>query len=169
MNPSPRSLFGIVCLLATSISLSTALAADPSSWTVAYELSAKSDIAINPSRLFYGPAAVVAPNGDWLVCYQNSFDHGGADGVICQMRSRDEGKTWQPDGIVFDERKANEPLFGRNPAYGVARDGRVALVVQRWRPLPPGVPSSEISGRRVFSVAARCHRDELLHNSAIHR
>ena len=147
MNPSPRSLFGIVCLLATSISLSTALAADPSSWTVTYELSAKSDIAINPSRLFHGPAAVVAPNGDWLVCYQNSFDHGGTDGVISQMRSRDEGKTWRSDGIVFDERKANEPLFGRNPAYGVTSDGRVVLVVQRWRPLPPGV--QEVLGESV--------------------
>lgn len=108
----------------------------PTAWTVIYELSGKFDVAVDPKRLFHGPAAVVAANGDWLVSYQDSDDHGGNDGVISQVRSSDRGKTWKRDGIVFDQRL--EKYFGRNPAYGVTEDGRLVLVVQRWRPLPPG-------------------------------
>lgn len=106
-------------------------------WLPIYELSAKVDVAIDPKRLKHGPAAVVAPNGDWLVAFQDSVDHAGNDGVISQVRSTDQGKTWKRDGIVYDGRK--EKFFGRNPAYGTTQDGRVVLVVQRWQPLPVGV------------------------------
>ena len=113
------------------------MADEPGSWTVTYELSAKSDVSINPKRLFHGPAALVAPNGDWLVCYQDSKTHAGQDSVISQVRSRNEGRTWKPEGIVFDQR--SQKYYGRNPAYGVTSDGLIVLVVQRWRPPPSNV------------------------------
>ena len=123
----------LVVLFATATSNR---AAEFGPWMATYELSAKSDVAINPARLYHGPAAVVAANGDWLVCFQDSADHSGSDGVISQVRSRDEGRSWQVDGIVHDQRP--ERMFSRNPAYGVTPDGRIVLVVQRWRPLPAG-------------------------------
>lgn len=128
---------GLLVTLLTAFSREKQTVIPPSTnWTAVYEMSAKLDVAINPSRLFHGPAAVHAPNGDWLVCYQDSLDHSGRDGVISQVRSRDEGRTWVNDGIIYDERAGN--WFGRNPAYGVTADGVIVLVVQRWRPLPTG-------------------------------
>jgi len=108
-----------------------------SEWTAVYELSAKMDVAINPDRLLHGPAAAVAPNGDWLVSFQDSADHSGRDGVVSQVRSRDRGRTWSAPAVVYDGR--NNGDFGRNPAYGVTQDGRVVLVVQRWRAPAAGV------------------------------
>jgi hypothetical protein len=138
-----RQAFGFAVTLGFLITLLTGLSKEKKTvippatdWTAVYEMSAKMDVAVNPERLFHGPAAVLAPNGDWLVCYQDSLDHSGRDGVISQVRSRDEGKTWVNDGIVYDGRGEN--WFGRNPAYGVTADGVIVLVVQRWRPLPPG-------------------------------
>ncbi len=115
-----------------------AMADPPTPWRITYELSTKSDVSVNPDRLFHGPAAVVAPNGDWLVCYQDSEDHDGHDGVIGQVRSSDKGKTWTSDGIVFDQRGEKQKYFGRNPSYAVTSDGRIVLVVQRYFPIPPG-------------------------------
>ena len=134
-RPTPLSTLAC-CLIIVLARATPSQAADFGPWMATYELSAKSDVAINPDRLYHGPAAVVAPNGDWLVCFQDSADHGGTDGVIRQVRSRDEGRTWQADGIVHDQRE--QRMFSRNPAYGVTPDGRIVLVVQRWRPLPAG-------------------------------
>lgn len=136
MNPL-RMYFGTILWLCVMPDVSgQAMADEPGPWTVTYELSAKSDVSINLKRLFHGPAALVAPNGDWLVCYQDSENHAGRDGVISQVRSRDEGRTWKSDGIVFDQRP--QKYYGRNPAYGITSDGLIVLVVQRWRPPPPG-------------------------------
>jgi hypothetical protein len=62
--------------------------------------------------------------------------------VISQVRSSDQGKTWTPDGIVFDQRGEKQKYFGRNPAYAVTSDGRIVLVVQRYFPIAPGEASS---------------------------
>lgn len=109
-----------------------------SEWTAVYEMSAKFNVAIDPKRLFHGPAATCAANGDWLVAFQDGIDHNGRDGVISQVRSRDQGKTWSAPTVVYDARRNGD--FGRNPAYGVTEDGRIVLVVQRWR-----APQSKVS------------------------
>ena len=137
MSPRRAQTLAASCWLVTAFVLSERNpAAEFGPWMATYELSAKIDVAINPDRLYHGPAAVVAPNGDWLVCFQDSADHGGTDGVISQVRSRDEGRSWQVDGVMHDQRA--DRFFSRNPAYGVTADGRIVMVVQRWRPLPEG-------------------------------
>ncbi len=103
-------------------------------WTVTYDLSAQINVASNPERLHHAPAVIEAPNGDWLVAFQDSRgntrfgDHVGTDAVISQVRSSDQGKTWKSDGIVVDQRKNG--CLARNPAYGVSAEGVVVLVVQ---------------------------------------
>lgn len=133
-NCSTKIMLGAALLLRLASAISQAQG--PARWTVIYELSAKQDVSIDPGRLFHGPAAVIAPNGDWLVSYQDGSDHGGIDAVVSQVRSTDQGKTWKRDGIVYDERK--DGFFGRNPAYGITNPGQLVLVVQRWKPLPVG-------------------------------
>ncbi len=123
-----------IAVIAAELSAQTAPPA--AKWVAVYEMSAKRDVALNPDRLFHGPAAVAAPNGDFLVAYQDSIDHSGHDSVISQARSSDGGRTWKPDGIVFDGR--GEGCFGRQPAYGVSAAGEVILVIQCWQPLPAG-------------------------------
>ena len=118
-----------------------AMADQPTPWRITCELRAKSDVSVNPDRLFHSPAAVVAPNGDWLVCYQDSEDHDGLDGVVSQVRSSDQGQTWTSDGIVFDQRGQQRRCLGRNPAYAVTNGEVIVLDVQRWFP----APQSEIS------------------------
>ena len=105
---------------------------NPKKWVPLYELSAKVDVSVDAGRYFHGPAMVVAPNGDWLLAHQDSATHSGHDGVIRQVRSRDQGKTWRLDGIVYDGRAGG--LFGRNPTYGCTADGVVILIVQIYRP-----------------------------------
>lgn len=134
MSKNPGRFLAIV--LCVTAAQSDGIAQCGVDWTVTFELSAKQDIVIDPSRLFHGPAAVVLHNGDWLVANQDSTDHSGRDGVISQARSVDNGKTWNRDGIVYDGRK--DGYFGRNPAYGMTPDGLLVLVVQRWKPLAPG-------------------------------
>lgn len=72
---------------------------------------------------------MVAPNGDWLVAYQDGLDDPGHDSFIRQMRSHDQGRSWLLDGIVYDER--DEKVGCRNPAFGLTADGKIVLVVQR--------------------------------------
>jgi hypothetical protein len=98
-------------------------------FVVDYTLSDIFDIAVDPERFFHGPAAVVAPNGDWLVAYQDSLDDPGHDSYISQVRSRDSGKTWMSDGIVYDERAKH--IGARNPAFGLTADGQIVMVIQR--------------------------------------
>jgi len=45
---------------------------------------------------------------------QDLEDHTSTDGVVSQVRSSDQGKTWRLGGVVYGERK--EDHFGRNPA-----------------------------------------------------
>ena len=108
------------------------MADQPTPWRITCELRAKSDVSVNPDRLFHSPAAVVAPNGDWLVCYQDSEDHDGLDGVVSHVRSSDQGQTWTSNGIVFDQRGKQRRCLGRNPTYAVTNGGVIVLVVQRW-------------------------------------
>lgn len=67
-----------------------------------------------------GPAGVVAPNRDWLVCYQHSENH---DGVIGQVPGSDKGKTGRSDDTVFDQSGEKQKYFGRNPASAVTSNG----------------------------------------------
>jgi hypothetical protein len=83
----------------------------------------------NPKRFLHGPAAVVASNGDWLVAFQDSIDDPGHDSYIHQMRSHDQGKSWVSDDIVYDER--DKEVGSRNPTFGVTKDGKIVLIVQR--------------------------------------
>ncbi|MEW6228077.1 MAG: sialidase family protein [Bacillota bacterium] len=116
----------------------------------------KVDVWSDARRYFHGPAIVQAPNGDWLVAFQDSLDHYGKDSVITQVRSRDRGKSWSLDGVVYSELETPadgaSPNFGatgiqaRNPAYGVTRDGKVILVVQRRDPVGGGVNSEHLVG-----------------------
>ncbi len=104
------------------------------SWTVTYDLSAQVNVASDPSRLHHAPALIKAPNGDWLLAFQYSrgttrfLDHVGADALIGQVRSRDEGKTWEPETIAYDGRQSG--CLARNPAYGVSAEGVIVLVAQ---------------------------------------
>ena len=99
---------------------------------VSYNLGSRVVIDRKPERFLHGPAALVAPNGDWLVAYQDSLDDPGHDSFINQMRSHDQGMTWLSDGIVSDERREN--IGCRNPAFGLTADSKVVLVVQRASP-----------------------------------
>ena len=71
----------------------------------------------------------MAPNGDWLVAYQDGLDDPGHDSFIRQVRSHDGGQTWVPDDIVYDER--DKGVGCRNPAFGLTADGGIVLVIQR--------------------------------------
>ena len=72
-----------------------------------------------------GPAGVVAPHGDWLVCSQQSEDQEGHHGVIGQVPGSDKGKTVRSDDIVFDQRGEKQKYFGRNPASAATSNGRI--------------------------------------------
>ncbi|HYA21710.1 MAG TPA: sialidase family protein [Thermoproteota archaeon] len=85
-----------------------------------------------PERFLHGPAVVVAPNGDWLVAYQDGLDDPGRDSFVNQMRSHDQGRTWTRDGIIYDER--DKRVGSRNPAFGLTAKGKITLVVQRASP-----------------------------------
>ena len=75
---------------------------------------------------------MAAPNGDWLVAYQDSLDDPGRDSFINQMRSRDQGRSWRQDSIAYDER--DKRVGSRNPAFGLTADGKIILVIQRASP-----------------------------------
>ncbi len=81
------------------------------------------------NRFLHGPAVVHCSNGDWVVTYQDSHDDPGRNSFIRQRRSPDGGKTWIDEGAIYDE---DSKGFGaRNPAFGMAPDGTLVLVVQR--------------------------------------
>lgn len=103
----------------------------PNGMTVAVEK--RITVALNPKRDFHGPCVVKAPNGDLLLSHKDSEVHVGGDSFVRQWRSTDDGFTWIDEGIVADWRsECLDALFGE---YGVAPDGRMAMVVQRVRPL----------------------------------
>ena len=102
-RPTPQRTL-TCCLIITLASATSPQAADFGPWMATYELSAKSDVAINPDRLYHGPAAVVAPNGDWLVCFQDSADHGHWNRPIAKLlyqRPRSE-KQVENDALSRD-------------------------------------------------------------------
>ena len=99
---------------------------------VSFSLGPRVIMDNKPERFLHGPAAVAAPNGDWLVAYQNGLDDPGRDSFISQMRSRDQGRTWAQDGIVYDER--DKRVGSRNPTFGLTGNGKIILVVQRASP-----------------------------------
>jgi hypothetical protein len=96
---------------------------------VSFNLRSRVVIGSNAKRFLHGPAAVVAPNGDWLVVYQDAIDDPSHDGFIHQMRSQDQGKTWLDDGAVYDER--NKGVGCANPTFGLTANGHMVLVIQR--------------------------------------
>ena len=97
--------------------------------TVTFEHSEEIPIDVGRERFLHGPAVVRCANGDWLVAYQDSYDDPGRNSFVRQKRSTDDGRTWTDEGPVFDEIRGG--YGGRNPAYGLAPDGAVILVVQR--------------------------------------
>ncbi len=119
-------------------------------WVPLYEMSAKIDLAVSPKRYYHGPTLVVAANGDWLLAFQDSTSNSGHDGVVTQMRSSDQGKTWRRDGIVFDQR--NQGRFGRNPLYGLTDDGVIVLIVNLFMPERKPLPGDPHRAMTVDSV-----------------
>lgn len=83
---------------------------------------------------FHGPSTIVASNGDVLVATAMGRTHG--IGVIVQARSKDGGETWANsdrgayEGVVYDHALTNKGGSAYNPAYALAPNGNVILVVQ---------------------------------------
>lgn len=87
------------------------------------------EIAVDPARDLHGPCVIRAANGDLLLCHQDSVEHGGRDGFVHQLRSADNGRTWENEGPAADWRdRGFDALFGE---YGVGPDGRLVMLVQR--------------------------------------
>ena len=79
-------------------------------------------------RNFHGPTACRTPDGDLLLCHQDSLLHGGKDCHVHQWRSADGGDTWSDEAAVADLR--GEGLDARFGEYGVTDDGGLLLFVQ---------------------------------------
>ncbi|MEW6228078.1 MAG: sialidase family protein [Bacillota bacterium] len=114
------------------------------------EVSERFTIWVDGERYYHGPAAVVAPNGDWLVSFQDSVEHHGEGSVISQVRSSDQGKTWTMDGVAYSE--LNDGVTVRNPAYGVTPHGEVCMVVQRRDP-KQGITWEKLAGSYYLASA----------------
>ena len=100
-----------------------------SRFTVSFETDGIVPIDAGRARFLHGPAVVRCTNGDWLAAYQDAHDDPGRNSIVRQKRSRDGGRSWEDEGIVYDEDARG---FGaRNPAFGLARDGAILMAVQR--------------------------------------
>ena len=86
----------------------------------------------NPEPYFHGPTTVVAANGDLLVASAQGRMHG--IGMIVQSRSTDSGVTWNYEGVVYDHSKRNPGESCYIPAFVLAPDGRLVLLVQTTNP-----------------------------------
>ena len=92
----------------------------------------RTEVNVNPERDLHGPSVGRAPNGDILLCHQDSLVHQGGDGFLHQWRSSDDGFTWLDEGPAADWRAENlDALFGE---YGTTAGGRMVLLVQRRHP-----------------------------------
>ncbi len=91
------------------------------------------EVAVDATRNFHGPSVGRCPNGDLLLCHQDSLQHTGGDGFCHQWRSSDDGFTWEDEGPAADRRdRGIDALFGE---YGTTPDGRMVMMVQVRRVL----------------------------------
>jgi hypothetical protein len=98
------------------------------------EIVKRIDVSVNDKREFHGPCVCRAPNGDLILCHQDSKAHGGGDGYVHQWRSTDDGFTWTDEGVAAKwTDQEMDSLFGE---YAVAPDGRrMVMLVQRRKTL----------------------------------
>lgn len=98
----------------------------------AVSIADHTEVYVDPERDLHGPCVARAPNGDMLLCHQDSLAHHGGDGFAHQWRSCDNGFTWEDEGPIADWRAENlDALFGE---YGATPNGRMVLLVQRRHP-----------------------------------
>ncbi len=56
-------------------------------------------VRVDATRELHGPTVTRTATGDLLLCHQDPDQHHGGDGSIRQLRSRDNGFTWQNEGF----------------------------------------------------------------------
>jgi len=89
-------------------------------------------VNVNPQRDLHGPCVVRAGNGDLLLCHRDSLEHIGGDSFVRQLRSTDNGFTWQDEGPVADWR--SRQIDSSLGEYGKTPDGKLVMFVQRRKP-----------------------------------
>ncbi|MDA0348623.1 MAG: exo-alpha-sialidase [Verrucomicrobia bacterium] len=115
MNPKARFYLFCVTLLTTTITWQPLL-------TGSSYPEIDKHFSIYEKRDVYSawPAIARAENGDLLVQFTRTEEHMSPNGEILQVRSTDNGETWQPPSIVYDT-----IVDDRESGLTVLRDGRL--------------------------------------------
>ena len=97
-------------------------------------------VAVSPGGYF--PVLVQGEGGELFAVVRGGAPHVGVGGRVDLIRSSDGGHTWSKPLPV-----ATEPPDSRNPAFGVARGGRLVVSYSVTGPYPDGKFDSHVSGQ----------------------
>jgi hypothetical protein len=88
----------------------------------------------------YLPNVVALSDTQVLSFYRIGSAFYSADGRLAKLRSTDGGKSWVPEGMVWDPRNDQTQYSYTAPHATRLRDGTLLLVARRWERRDPDAP-----------------------------